>query len=444
MPLCFVLMPFGTKKGADGATIQFDTVYQKVIAPAIEDAGLTPFRADEEQTGGIVHKPMFERLLLNPYAVADLTQFNPNVLYELGVRHAARPHSTVHVSAKTAGLRYPFDVQNLRILPYRVNVEGLPSQPGKDRAALRDFLAKAQERVTDSPIYQLLNGVQPVQVPHEKTEIFQRQFEEAAGRKAEFAGASTLEELRACEGRLGSLEDDDAGVLVSLMLAYRDRKGWSEMVSLAKKMPAHLSQTILVREQYALALNRLGKRGEAEAVLLRLLRDRGDSSETLGILGRVYKDWWQDAQRAGRKAEAKANLGKAVETYLRGFEADWRDAYPGVNAVTLMSIQEPDDERIGKLLPVVRYSVERKLAQARGSQADYWDYASLLELDVIGRARHAARQHLTMALGTRPRSWMTETTAHNLGMIVEARRLRKESVRWAEALENELRSYERE
>jgi hypothetical protein len=89
--LCFVLMPFGKKPGQAGSLIDFDSVYRELIAPAITAAGLEPLRADEEMTGGIIHKPMFERLILCEYAVADLTTANANVFYELGVRHAVRP-----------------------------------------------------------------------------------------------------------------------------------------------------------------------------------------------------------------------------------------------------------------------------------------------------------------------------------------------------------------
>ncbi|MDQ3920701.1 MAG: DUF4071 domain-containing protein, partial [Acidobacteriota bacterium] len=96
-PLCFVLMPFGKKPDAAGAVVDFDAVYKNLIAPAISDAGMEPLRADEEMTGGVIHKPMFERLILCEYAVADLTTANANVFYELGIRHAARPWSTVLV-----------------------------------------------------------------------------------------------------------------------------------------------------------------------------------------------------------------------------------------------------------------------------------------------------------------------------------------------------------
>jgi hypothetical protein len=78
-PLCFVLMPFGQKPDSSGTLINFDAVYKELIAPAIVEAGMEPLRADEEMTGGMIHKPMFERLILCDYAVADLTTANANV-----------------------------------------------------------------------------------------------------------------------------------------------------------------------------------------------------------------------------------------------------------------------------------------------------------------------------------------------------------------------------
>jgi len=85
-PLCFILMPLGNKKDENGKTIDFDKIYNTFIKPSIENAGLEPIRADEEQMSGIIHKPMYERLMLCEYAVADLSTVNANVFYELGVR----------------------------------------------------------------------------------------------------------------------------------------------------------------------------------------------------------------------------------------------------------------------------------------------------------------------------------------------------------------------
>ena len=90
-PLCFVLMPFGRKSDGGGRTIDFDAVYNEIIAPGVTAAGMDVIRADQEQIGGTIHKPMFERLMLCDYAVADMTGANPNVYYELGIRHALRP-----------------------------------------------------------------------------------------------------------------------------------------------------------------------------------------------------------------------------------------------------------------------------------------------------------------------------------------------------------------
>src|SRR5919205_36588 len=151
-PLCFVLMPFGKKPDAAGSLIDFDAVYSDLIRPAIEAAELEPIRADEEMTGGIVHKPMFERLILCEYAVADLTFANANVFYELGVRHAVRPYSTALVFA--SGTRLPFDVELDRGLPYPLDAAGRPADPDGSREQLTARLVAARDAAVDSPVFQ--------------------------------------------------------------------------------------------------------------------------------------------------------------------------------------------------------------------------------------------------------------------------------------------------
>lgn len=58
-PLCFVLMPFGSKPDGNGGVIDFDTMDRQIFKPAIEAAELEAIRADEEMGDGIIHKPMF-------------------------------------------------------------------------------------------------------------------------------------------------------------------------------------------------------------------------------------------------------------------------------------------------------------------------------------------------------------------------------------------------
>jgi hypothetical protein len=169
--------------------------------------------------------------------------------------------------------------------------------------------------------------------------------------------------------------------------------------------------------------------------LLEVLREHGPSSETYGLLGRVYKDRWEAAVREGRDALAAGLLDKAIGAYLRGFEADWRDAYPGINALTLMELGPQLDPRQSRLIPVVDYALERKMA---GGEADYWDYATRLELAVLARDEAAAAQWLGRALAAVRERWEPKTTARNLQLLRESRARRGEALAWATAVEGEL------
>lgn len=437
LPLCFVLMPFGRKPGAGGATIDFDAVYRDLIAPAIRDAGLAPLRADEEQAGGIIHKPMYERLILCDYAVADLTTANANVFYELGLRHGIKPSSTVMIFASGSAL--PFDVGTLRGLPYTLGADGAPSQPGPDRAALARRLQSARDGGTDSPVFQLVDGFPDIQ--HLKTDVFRDRVAYSRGMKDQLQAARKrgVGAVRAVEVELvqgtGRLEDVEAGVVIDLYLSYRAVKAWDEMIALVPKMSPALAVTPLVQEQLGFALNRARRHDEAERVLRAVIASRGPSSETCGLLGRVYKDRWDAALGAGEEAVARGWLKRAIDTYLQGFEADWRDAYPGVNAVTLMELQDPPDPRREGLIPVVLYAVDRRIA---AGQPDYWDYATRLELAVLAVDENVAAQALADALAAVREVWEPETTARNLRLIREARTRRGSPLAWAAEVEAEL------
>lgn len=435
LPLCFVLMPFGRKPDANGALVDFDVVYRDLIGPAIEAAELKPIRADEEMSGGIIHTPMFERLLLCEYAVADLTTANANVFYELGVRHAYRPWSTVLIFAE--GGRLPFDVAMLRGLPYKLD-GGRPADVEAARAALTARLRAAKAGEQDSPVFELLDWLpSPGPVAHSKTDTFREQAEYSIEAKEKLAAARRegADRLREVRRELEPVDRCDAGVLIDLYLSFRAVKAWDDMIALAQRMPAPIRQTAMVQEQLGFALNRAGRGEEAERVLLELLETRGPSSETYGILGRVYKDRWEAALARGSRAEARGQLQKAIEAYLRGFEADWRDGYPGINAVTLMELREPPDPRREALVPVVRYAVERKIASGT---PDYWDYATRLELAVLAGESDGAEAALAEALAAVRETWEPETTARNLRLIREARERRGEAPGWAKEIEDEL------
>jgi hypothetical protein len=437
-------MPFGKKPDNWGLLIDFDSVYYDLIFPAIEEAVLKPIRADEEKVGGIIHKPMFERLILCEYAVVDLTTANPNVFYELGVRHAARPYSTVLLYAEGTK-QLPFDISPLRAIPYKLDSSGKPDQHANEKVKeiLKKRLIEAQNPNTDSPIFQLVEGFPDIQ--HIKTDVFRERVkysEELKKQLAQIRREKTILDLRNLVLSLKDIRQQEAGVIVDIFLSYRalakQKEEWEEMAEFVTLMPEPLSSTTLVQEQYAFALNRAGHSEEAENILLSLIEKKGPSSETYGLLGRVYKDRWEKAS----KEEATDNdefhpsdgyLDQAIDAYLKGFESDPRDTYPGINAVTLMEIKRNPDPRRIDLIPVVKYSVQRKIANGK---ADYWDYATLLELAILAKDREASFNFLSKALTHLREDWEGQTTLRNVRMIGKAREKRDEVLPWIKKIED--------
>jgi tetratricopeptide (TPR) repeat protein len=436
-PFCFVLMPFGRKPDTAGRMINFDSVYRDVIAPAVEKAGLEPVRADEEKIGGTIHKPMFERLLICPYAVADITGANPNVFYELGVRHAVKPRSTAIVFGE--GTTLPFDVALVRGIAYRTDQSGEAVDIEAPIRAISGMLQVARnEPHDDSPVYQLVDGLPRWEVDHTKTDLFRKVVDYSKQYKERLAaavrqGAEAVVAI-ANEEALANLYDVETGIIIDLFLSLRDVKAYPAMIELYRRMPPVLQGARLAREQFGFALNRTGQIDQAQKVLEAVIHDLGPSSETNGLLGRIYKDRW-DSAKIERRPEARSLLRLAIDTYRRGFEVDWRDAYPGVNAVTLMEMQEKPDPDQPKLLPVVRYAAERKAA----TKPDYWDHATLLELAVLARDETDADNRLSDALAVARAPWELETTERNIGLIRIARTARGENADWIGRLEDELR-----
>src|SRR5262249_50058332 len=365
-PFCFVLMPFGTKTDSAGRVTNFDSVYKKIIAPAVEQAGLEPVRADEEKVGGTIHKPMFERLMLCHYAVADITGANPNVFYELGIRHAMRPRSTVLVFGE--GTVLPFDIALVRGIAYKTDGLGEPVDAEPTVAAISHQLETARGNpLDDSPIFQLVEGVKPQEVDHTKTDLFRKNHDYSKKykdrlRAAVKEGPDAVQAV-AAEKALANLLEVESGVVVDLFLSLRDVKAHKAMIDLYERMPLPLKRAKMMREQLGFALNREGRFADAEKVLNEGIAEFGPSSETNALLGRIYKDRWDLAKKEGLP-EARALLKNAIDAYLAGFEADWRDAYPGINAVTLMEMMPKADPRQQEILPVVRYSAARKAARA--------------------------------------------------------------------------------
>jgi hypothetical protein len=441
-PLLFVAMPFGKKDDPSGAAkIDFDRIYDQAIKPAALQARLDVIRADEETGGGIIHKPMFERLLGSEIVVADLTTLNPNVFYELGVRHCARPHTTILIFARVSTL--PFDVQPLRAIPYDLE-NGVLSDAAA--AALRDALLPRLEEArgnvanADSPVFQLLRGFLGVALPDESAESFREralwtqqlreQLAEARRRSPDDrSGArTTIEEVHRALGSFDTaLSDQQLDLLIELLLSYRDVEAYDRMIALIEGLPAgRLARVSHVRELYAFALNRRkgpGDEARAEAILRQLIADFGMSPEIAGLIGRIHKDRFDAARRRGSKLQAEGHLDEAIRWYSQGFQTDLRDYYPGINAATLLYVKGDADAlaELARIRPAVLYSAMRR---GGVESSDYWEVATILEAAILGDEWDLAQRALRRLLILRTADWMLGSTADNLGRIREARQMR--------------------
>ena len=116
--VCFAIMGFGRKTDFEtGRVLDLDKTYQSIIKPAAEDAGLTCIRADEIIHSGVIDLPMYEQLLNADVVIADLSTSNKNAFYELGVRHALRPYTTI-VIAEDGLKAFPFDLNHVTVRQY--------------------------------------------------------------------------------------------------------------------------------------------------------------------------------------------------------------------------------------------------------------------------------------------------------------------------------------
>ncbi|RQW03493.1 DUF1566 domain-containing protein [candidate division KSB1 bacterium] len=111
--LCFVLMPFKEEMKA---------VYDDAIKPAIEQAGFASLRVDELKGSFNINRKIIEYIFTSDAILADLTSWNPNVFYEMGVGHAIGNKTIMIIQKKN---ELPFDVKTYRVIQYEQTKPGL-------------------------------------------------------------------------------------------------------------------------------------------------------------------------------------------------------------------------------------------------------------------------------------------------------------------------------
>lgn len=392
----FVAMPYGERDG-----IHFDTIYQTLIQPALTGAGFDVFRADEAKQSGDIRADMFQELLLADLVLADITLPNPNVWYELGVRHALRSRGCVQMRGNIPGveLRVPFDVSVDRTFSYHLK-DGKPDPDTleQDKKALTEFAqktAQAMEREPDrkeSPVFNLLEYLQEPDWRSLLLDEFKKTWkhweqrlelarrERRPGDVRAIAEAAPIRALRfegLCKAGNALIKEGQ----FAFALACFD-----EALKIDPK-------DLTVRRQKGLVLGKLKRKAEAEVWLEGVSKDYPHDAETYGLLGRLEKDrWvetWQNTEPDKMRDDATQNeelLRKAIETYLSGFRHDSKNYYPGINALTLAHLhqhltEEPwDAVQLQSIEGGVRWALQGCLEQDKD---DYWAKATLGDLEVL-------------------------------------------------------------
>ncbi len=408
----FVAMPFGVKEGVD-----FNRVYSELIRPSLEGEGYEIFRADEETRAGDIRTDMFQELLLADVVVADLSIDNPNVWYELGVRHALRARGVIPIACRQGPM--PFDVYTDRKLRYHLK-DGVPdpSHLPHDREALarmvNDTVAAWHGRKS-SPIYHLLpfltepdwktlriGGVQAV---WEKFAEWVRRVETArakqrAGDVVVLAQEAPAQALRR-----------EAHLIAAKTLRQLNQPAFAlEQVEKALALDA---TDLAGRQEKGLLLGRLGRYDEAKEWLEAVARDHPQDAETCGLLARVEKESWVSSWRKPgvtpevMREEAALEIGllnEAARAYAAGFRHDPRHYYSGINAATLVHLArhltgDSDDPALrAELEGGVRWAVRSALSKETHERKDFWARVTLAELELLSGDKRAVEKAYVYAV----------------------------------------------
>jgi len=108
---CFVVAPIGEE--GSPVRIRSDKVLRHIIEPVASESGLQALRADQIHEPGVITADLIQHVLHDRLVIADLTGSNPNVFYELALRHTLR---SAYVQIIEKGEKIPFDIAAARTI----------------------------------------------------------------------------------------------------------------------------------------------------------------------------------------------------------------------------------------------------------------------------------------------------------------------------------------
>src|ERR1051325_1674583 len=337
---CFVVMGFGKKTDFEtGRTLDLDMSYQNMIKPAVEAAGLKCIRADEIVHSGMIDVPMYEQLLTADVVVADLSTSNKNALYELGVRHALRPYTTV-VIAEDGIKVFPFDLNHVVVRQYHHLGEDIGVKEAKRFSelltkAISEIMEK-DPRDKDSPVYTLLSKLDPPAIGKALDAAI-----EGAVKSADVPGDAVMPGMQEAHSMLMQQVDEaqknkEFLKAKNLLASVREMMKMKPLVNAAEPIIERPEDPYIIQR---LALLTYKSKYPTEESALKEARDlltvlnpaTSNDTETLGLWGTVHKRLWDLTKET-------AYLNEAVRSYERGFYLR-NDYYNGINFAFMLNVR---------------------------------------------------------------------------------------------------------
>lgn len=413
---CFVIMPFGERE-IDGKKYHFDEIYNNVFLTAIsmvdlpEGGKLIAKRADAPNTAGIITDEMFRDILYSRVVLADITGLNPNVFYELGIRHSLRPRPTVVIKERQSNI--PFDVHNLRIFSY--DIDGV-SGFGKALSTIRNCLSESiRAKNPDSPVYSTLKG--DLEWPDfdlnftEKYKIeswFERQkVDETVEEYMNEAKRSlALDEIdsaiASCKGAI-ELKPDSLHINMQLGLLYKEVEEFKEAEKIFKKV-------IETHPMYSVGWRELG----VVEHKLKKATDAVKSLEKALDINPSDSDAW--CSYAGVQ-KTLSQYTKAQEGYEEGLKKNPRSTYALLNYLTMYTLNNQKLPAINELKDEFSHAVKKCEANIKNRINIPWSLFDLAQIEFFKGNINEAKDLFSKGVKNSTASWQVSTAKNTYELL---------------------------
>jgi len=399
---CFVVMGFGEKTdyySNPQRVLNLNRTYEDIIEPAVTASGLECIRADKIIHSTVIDKPMYENLLEADLVIADLSTSNANALYELGVRHALKPRTTIVIAEDK--FSFPFDLNHVSIAKY----EHLGKEIGyREVMRMREVL---QQKITalvgtdetDSPVFLFL--------PH--LENNGREAPRAAALAAPAQDEKSLADL------LETLKEAKKSV--------KEPSDWLFVIAVLKRLQALQPSDPYIVQQLALATYKsnmpdaLQALQHARTILDVLKPNTSAEAETVGLWGAIHKRLWD-------LGKDRRDLDIAIRSYARGYFIK-DDYYNGINFAFLLnvraSVSEGDEALADRVLARrIRREVlllcDSALQGTLMGDDQFWVSASKVEA-LAGLGRTAEADALRASISAGAAAWMVDAMTRQLAAL---------------------------